>query len=221
MECKNGTLTEDEARHWLFICYDTARSTELIRARHHRKHQQRQKKNKHSYEVACQAISRLINDYSAPLDEDNESHDILRNAIKTLKEVLDLNPDAWGAMWFIGKAYQILGTNEVSLHWFEKAFEENPEHPDVLREAGIQACKVGNGEAAEKYTVAALSLSPNDTGLIGNLALALLIQGRVEEARSAVEGAISIDPTDDVNKSVLQLVKEVQDGQFVCPDRIV
>ena len=220
-ECQNGTLGEDEARNLLFLSYDTVRSSELIKSRHRRKQQKRLTKAKHSYEVACKAISRLMNEYSAPLAEGTESHNILRNSIQALKRALDLNPEAWGAMWFIGKAYQMLGNDEVSLHWFEKAAEENPAHPAVLREAGIQAAKVGNGKSAEKYTLAALSVRTNDAGLMSNLALALLIQGRVEEARSAVEDAISRDANDEVTQSVLKLVKEVQDGECECPDRVV
>lgn len=50
----------------------------------------------------------------------------LCEAIALFKECLKIDPNAWKCMWAIGLSYYLLGENEDSAVWLEKAKEINP-----------------------------------------------------------------------------------------------
>ena len=219
-ECKSGAITEEDARKLLLFCFDMVNDFDRRKEKHLRKRRTKEKGAERKYKTACLSINRYMNDYGAALDETVASRTTLLPSIRTLRSVLDVYPDAWGAMFYMAKAYQLLSEDSRSLYWIERAVKLRPSELCVLIEAGIQAGKVGHGSAAEKYTLAALAISPNNAGLKSNLALAMLIQGRVEEARRAIEDAVARKPSDNVTRFVLQLVDEVRNGERECPSQI-
>lgn len=50
----------------------------------------------------------------------------LCEAIALFKECLKIDPNAWKCMWAIGLSYYLLGENEDSADWLEKAKKINP-----------------------------------------------------------------------------------------------
>ena len=65
-----------------------------------------------------------------------------------------------------------------------------------------------------------MAQDPKDAELIGNLALAYLFDGRLEEARKTAAAAIKLEPNDAVNQSVSQIVQEVESGKRPQPNQL-
>ena len=42
----------------------------------------------------------------------------IKEAIFNLSRCVEIQPNAWNAMWGLGKAYQALDSHDVSLRWF-------------------------------------------------------------------------------------------------------
>lgn len=80
--------------------------------------------------------------------------------------------------------------------------------PDTHSELALVYQHEGNLVAAELHLRRAIELSPNSAKFYVNLATCLLRQGRLFEARKAVEKALSIDPTyPSARKMLLFLVR--------------
>ena len=120
-------------------------------------------------------------------------------------------------MWQLGKIYQRLGQHDESLQWFYRAFEVNPSQPDVAREAGLAALETGHHRDGACLFISALENSPRDSGLRANLALAYLLDGRLDDALRESELAANQDPSDAVSANVLRLVRDVHAGRRFQP----
>lgn len=141
----------------------------------------------------------------------------LKQAISRFEQTLQLNPTNWSSMWALGKIYQRLNDDTTALQWFTKAYEINATNPDVAREAALCAMNLGDSKAALKFTAVAMTLNPNDAGLVANHALALLLDHQPESARTAAERAVSAVPQDTVSKHVIRLIEDVIAGRRPYP----
>ncbi|NQT84925.1 tetratricopeptide repeat protein [bacterium] len=156
----------------------------------------------------------------------------LRDAISCFEQVLAINPQNWSSIYMLGKIHQRLGDQKEALKWFSRACEINPDQPDVAREAALSAIDTGDGKTAVRYCEAALSaidtgdgktavryceaairMSPDDFGLILNLALAHLIAGDLTQAQACAEDAVRKAPNDKISKRVRAIINEVADGK--------
>jgi tetratricopeptide (TPR) repeat protein len=152
------------------------------------------------------------------LDEDGRRR--LEDAIAQLREVVEINPENWAAMWLLGKVYQRLEDYDQGLQWFARAHRVNPDQPDVAREAAIAAMDLGRPEEGLPYCERAVESRPDDPGLRANLALALLFAGRPAEARTAAEDALRRDPDDEITAQIVRIIGDVLDGRRPCPRHI-
>jgi len=131
----------------------------------------------------------------------------LERALELFARVLEINPANWSAMWFLGKIYQRLGDYSTAFMWFCRAYRVSSSQPDVAREASICAMDLGLSEDAVSYARAAVQGKPSDNGLVANLALALLLACRLSEARTAIDKATLVDPSDAVSQTVKQMIE--------------
>ena len=120
-------------------------------------------------------------------------------------------------MWMLGKIHQRLGDQEAAFDWFTKAHAVKPDQPDVAREAGIAALDLGRAEAALVLCEAAVVCSPDDPGLVCNLALAHCLAGDDAEAVRCVTSAAERDPADTVTATVQHFIDEVASGKRARP----
>lgn len=102
---------------------------------------------------------------------------------------------------------------------FATAFAIEQWHPDVARELAGMCIELGKGPEALEVAAHAMTLAPHDAGLVANHALALLINGRVDEALTEVDRAVSIDPSDAITQRLRGLVVAVQAGERPPPRR--
>lgn len=144
----------------------------------------------------------------------------LNKAVERFREVLEINPDSWQAMWGLGKIYQRLGEHRDELGWFRRAYRLNPEEASISREAARAAMDLGQAQEAVGFCESALAVEPDDPGLQANYALALMLAGRHDEAHASASAAAKAAPDDPIAQSVLRVITEVRSGERVQPETL-
>jgi tetratricopeptide (TPR) repeat protein len=170
------------------------------------------------YDQATTLIQGLILVHGqVPVVVTPERRERLNKAIALFKEVIDINPGNWAAMWQLGKIYQALEEYAKGLEWFSRAHRTNPDQPDVAREAAIAAMDSGRPAEAIAFCKRAIEASPTDAGLRSNLALALLFSGQPSEALQVAEEAQGRRPSDQITAKIVAVIKQVVSGSEKCP----
>lgn len=95
----------------------------------------------------------------------------------------------------------------TALLWFERAFQVSSYQPDVAREACSCALELGQHQVAISFAERAVQVKPDDAGLRSNLAVALLLAGKVAEAKTEIEQAIAQDPSDQISPAVRRTIE--------------
>ena len=139
--------------------------------------------------------------------------DQVSKGIADLNAVTAYNPNNWSAFWIKGKGYQVLGDRKAAKAEFEKSFLIQRANPDVAREYAASCLELGEGEKAVNVARHAIKLKPDDAGLRANLALALLISGKTEEAKAEIAESLRMAPTDRISLAVKKVIDEVASGR--------
>lgn len=142
----------------------------------------------------------------------------LRRAIQLFKRAVQINPQNWNAMWFIGKLQQRLRNWAEALDYFGRATSINTTQPDLAREASLCAMELGRKVEGVKFAQDALNLAPYDAGLIANLALAYLLSGNLSDAQAAIDQALSKDPTDSISMTLATMIQHFEARGRTPPD---
>lgn len=82
----------------------------------------------------------------------------------------------------LGNVYTRLGDAELADQYYQKALELDPKNATILSDMGYAALLRNDLETAEDYLSRALDLRPNDPLATNNLAMAVGLQGRTDEA---------------------------------------
>jgi tetratricopeptide (TPR) repeat protein len=143
----------------------------------------------------------------------------IKTGIDKLKQVVVLNPQNWAAYWVMGKAYQALGDSQNACESFKASWDIHKANADVAREYMFECLNLGRGAEGVTLAEQALTLEPNEPGLIANYALALLIDGKVDAAEKEVQRALQLDGTDKVTKDLQKIIGEVKSGKRPCPTK--
>ncbi len=143
----------------------------------------------------------------------------IRNGIDSLNQVVLLNPQNWAAYWVMGKGYQALGDSQNACESFKASWQIHKENADVAREYMFECLNLGRGAEGVTLAEQALTLEPNEPGLIANYALALLIDGQLDSAESQVQRSLQIDETDKVTKDLKKIISEVRSGKRPRPKK--
>ncbi len=145
--------------------------------------------------------------------------DKIKEGMKYLDAVTKINPENWAAFWLKGKAYQALSHPQSAYNEFKKAFDIEKDNADVARELMIEALNLGKRDEGIEIGKHALSLKPNNPGLMGNLGLAYLISGEIDNAEDITRKAINLDPQDKINKQILDIIEKVKSGKRPKPKK--
>jgi Flp pilus assembly protein TadD len=174
------------------------------------------------YMQGCNLIKpyMMLTDGHARPANTQKSQQELRRGITLLTKVVAINLNNWSAYWIMGKAYQALGESENACDAFGKSFDIQRGNPDVAREYMFECLKLGRGSEGVRVAQHAVSLRPQDGGLVANLALAYLIAGRNDDALGSVNESLRIAPDDKITQSLKKLITEVRDGKRAQPKTI-
>ena len=149
----------------------------------------------------------ILQERRAAVSVDRSTRTNLERALKLFARVLEIHPENWSAMWFLGKIHQRLGNYPAALTWFVGAHGISPSQHGVTREASICAMHIGRSQDAFRYALAALQAQPSNFGLQANLALALLLANRLDEAKSAIDISLVGDPSDVSSQTIRLMVQ--------------
>lgn len=150
---------------------------------------------------------------------DSKAKESIIKGIRYLDAVTKINPNNYAAYWIIGKGYQSIKQHDSAYLHFDKAFELKKDNPDVARELMIECLHLGKGKEAVNVSLHALSLDSSNAGLIGNLALAYLINGDIELADKTIKKAMQTNPNDKINLRLSQIISEVISGKRSRPTK--
>lgn len=141
----------------------------------------------------------------------------LKRASSLFKRILVLVPNHWNSMWLLGKVTQRLGNERGAFDLFNKAWDQKPGNIDVAREAALSAMHLGFSRHAIEYCEEGLKLEPNNPGMICNLGLALIHDGKPQEALTKIKLAVQLNPSDSVSVNVLKLAVFLIETNSSCP----
>lgn len=149
----------------------------------------------------------------------SKAKDSITEGIRYLDAVTKINPNNFAAFWIKGKGYQSLKQHDSAYSQFDKSFEIKKDNPDVARELMIECLHLGKGKEAVNVSLHALSLDSSNAGLIGNLALAYLINGDTDLADKTIKKAMQTDPNDKINLKLSEIISEVISGKRKRPTK--
>jgi tetratricopeptide (TPR) repeat protein len=151
-----------------------------------------------------------------PVKESAQSE--IREAIGMLQQLANSDQGTWRTWFLLGKAWHAVDRNLRSISSFEKAIEL-AEQPDsvIYKELAGVLLEDGKTERACQMGEKAVALRPDDVELLGNLAIAYLLDHRVDEAEKALRHALSIDGNDSTNQFIRSKIQAVKDGLIPNP----
>jgi tetratricopeptide (TPR) repeat protein len=142
-------------------------------------------------------------------------------AIQSLDVAIGLEPASSTAWWARGKAQQLLGDHENAYQSFHRSYQiDDGKNPDSGVQLLLECLETGRGGEAVHLAETIVRAQPDNAGMLGNLALAYLINGQVDEASRAVANAEAIDPEDEAITAAKRRVDDVQSGHIPRPNRI-
>lgn len=144
----------------------------------------------------------------------------LNEAIAKLDRALSIFPKNWAAYWYRGRAYSLLGNHAAAKKSYLAARALEPTKAAVGRELTNECIDLGDLAEALVVAAATVKLSPQDAGLMSNLALALLLNGHVDEAYEKGAEALRLDPHDPITSKLLIAVYEVKTGKRPMPKKL-
>ena len=140
-----------------------------------------------------------------------------KKAIQLFEKALEIFPDHFQSLLFIGKIYQRLKDYEKSLKYLEAATEYEKENHMAPQEASLVAMHLNLVDKAVEYSTEALRRKPNDPALLGNHAMHLLIAGAFTKAYETIEKALAINPNDHINQQIKSRIIGVREGRLTQP----
>ncbi len=172
------------------------------------------------------AGSDLITPYMQLVDRESQSvhspkaQQELQRGVEFLHQALSINPANWSACWIIGKAQQALGNSEEACKAFGRSYELQKGNADVAREYMFECLNLGRANKGIAAARHAVTLKPEDPGLVANLALALMIGGKLDDAAKTVARALTMAPRDEISRHLQKMIEDVQAGRRAQPSTL-
>jgi hypothetical protein len=90
-------------------------------------------------------------------------------------------------------------------------------NPQLPQEASIEAVHLDDINSALRFSNEAIKRNPNDSGLVANHSLYLLIAKEDDEAQKMISIAMSLNSNDMINKNIQTMIHEVVNGKTSRP----
>lgn len=133
----------------------------------------------------------------------------LEKAIDYFSKCIVAYPRSWSSMWGLGKAYQVRGEHSKALEWFEKTYLLKPDLVDVPLEASTEAMRIGNASKGLYYAELALSLDRHNPDFRANLALALLLNRKIDAALEEARNGLKLAPNNKQIQNVFLYIEKI------------
>jgi tetratricopeptide (TPR) repeat protein len=136
-----------------------------------------------------------------------------KKALKSFEKALEIYPESWQSLFFIGKIYQRMREFQKSLSYIEKAMVFEKENHVLPQEASLVAMHLNEIEKSIEFSKMSVTISPENFALLGNHSMNLLVAELDDEAKDTIEKALLINPNDDYNKRIKQKIENVISGK--------
>lgn len=103
-------------------------------------------------------------------------------ARQVLEKLLEADPQAWSAHFFLGQVYTNAGEGERAIEVLQKALQAEPSNVNILYHLGLAASQAGKPELARQWLSQGLELSPSSFQLNFEMGRLLLEEGQPEQA---------------------------------------
>ena len=142
----------------------------------------------------------------------------VREAIGILQRLARQEEHAWRIWFLLGKAWHAVDRASRAITSFERAMDvaEEPESVIYKELAGV-LLEDGKTERACQIGEKAVAMRPDDVELLGNLAIAYLMNGRVDVAEKTLDHALSIKGDDSTNEFIKFRIQAVKEGRMPAP----
>lgn len=170
------------------------------------------------FEKAGPMVTANLRNPGAPVDTSKAV--VLQRAIEMLEIIAEKAPGNWRVCWLLGKAWHALGHSDRAHAWLNQAFEHEKEETVIPRELSGICLELGRAAEAARVSEHAVGCEPDSPELIGNLAVAYLIDGRIKEAEMTIQAALRRNPKDQVNQTLQRLIAEVSKGRRAQPKNL-
>jgi hypothetical protein len=154
--------------------------------------------------------------HEGPVDSAKQKADLVRAQL-LLQRVTSLSRQDWNAWWALGMTCRLLGDRIGAHDAFRHAYDIAPAELEVGRNLVEECIALGRGPEAVDVATALTGRFPNDAGLVANRALALLVNGAVDDARVEVDRALEMSPGDQVTINLRTLIEGVVHGVVTRP----
>ena len=98
-----------------------------------------------------------------------------------------------------------------------RAVELEPENVLFYKEYAGACLTINNLEDAHAAAIKAVEIRPDDNELLGNLAIIKLVMADVDSAKTTIEHALKLEPSDEVNQNIQAVINDVSRGKRPCP----
>ena len=132
-----------------------------------------------------------------------------RKAIQNFEKALEIYPESWQSLFFMGKIYQRLREYEKSLSFIEKSMMYETQNHVLPQEASLVCMHLHQLDKAIEYSKLSIKISPENFALLGNHAMNLLVAEFDDEAKDIIEKAISLNPEDKINRNIKKKIENV------------
>ena len=110
-----------------------------------------------------------------------------------LQAAIKLNPQEAGYLQELGALYNYQVRFEEAAQQFEKSLGLRPGHPETTHLLGWAVFMSGDLKRGQKMLEFALELDENNVGTLNDLAVCLMEQGKIKEAKGFVRKALELD----------------------------
>lgn len=141
----------------------------------------------------------------------------LIKSTEEFKKCLEMVPNHWQSMVLMAKSYQRLEYHDEAFELLEKAFQVELENSTIPLEASLEAMHLGKIEKAIFYSEEAIKRAPDNFALVGNHAMNLLVAEKDNEAKEYIERAIQMNPNDQINRNIQNMIVAVTSGKKKRP----
>lgn len=132
-----------------------------------------------------------------------------KKALKSFEAALEIYPESWQSLFFIGKIYQRMKEYQKSLSYIEKAMTYENQNHVLFQEASLVAMHLNQIEKSIEFTEMSIKISPENFALLGNHAMNLLVAEKDDEAKQVIEKALLINPKDTYNQRIQKKIENV------------
>ena len=110
------------------------------------------------------------------------------------------------SIYLCGLAHRFLRNWNEAEKWFQRFAQNHPYNPNVWIDLTLTQGMQNRTEEAFSSALRAYELAPESPASLGNLAKIYMELGSLDEARRFINRAISVDPQDEINQNIQNMI---------------